>query len=355
MPPVASSSSLDGPAVALVELGRDLLVAVLVDQALEHLPVELLGIHVGDALGAAPLPVLDQVGEELAAPAHAALEEGEVEVGEAPRHAAQEQALGDRMPGRREVADMVEGEVAGRIAQAKAAAAGMEGGRDAQLAALLPDQVVVVLAVDAEILVGHGEAADRRVEILGHRYPARNAAAEHADLAAELLGAELQLGDRLLGREHRDHGGRRQPVRELGEVFVGDDVEAAHHGAPGLVVGNARDAEAGGGIDHAEIDAELVEPVVEHARHHRRGAIARVGRLARPVALHGDAALLALGDRQAERVGDAALARPRKPSRPCRLRPCACARRRPGCTRPSGRQPSMMGCFTLDRTSAGLR
>src|SRR6185436_6171454 len=69
----------------------------------------------------------------------------------------------------------------------------------------------------------------------------------------------------------------------------------------------ARDAEAGGGIDHAEIDAELIEPVVEHARHHRGGAVARVGGLAAPVAFHGDAALLALGDREVERVGYAAL------------------------------------------------
>src|SRR5215218_8762090 len=97
----------------------------------------------GDALGAAPLPVLDQVGEKLAAPADAAFEEGEAEIGETPRHAAQEQPLGDGMPGGGEVADVVVGEVAGRIAQAEAAAAGMEGGCNAKLAALLPDRVVV--------------------------------------------------------------------------------------------------------------------------------------------------------------------------------------------------------------------
>ena len=176
-----------------------------------------------------------------------------------------------------------------------------------ELAAFLPDGVVVVIAVDAEILVGHGETAERGIEVLGHRHPARDAAAEHADLGAELLGHEVEFGDGFVRREHRDHRRRRQPVAELGEVFRRDDIEAADHGAPGLVVGDARDAEAGGWIDDAEIDAELVEPVVEHARHHRRGAVARVGRLAAPVALHGDAALLAFGDRQAERVGDAPL------------------------------------------------
>src|SRR5262249_28673185 len=102
--------------------------------------------------------MLDQVGEELAAPAHAAFEEGEVEVGETPRHAAQEQPLGEGVPGRREMADMVVGEVAGRIAQAKAAATGVEGRGNAKLAALLPDGVVVMVAVEADPFVGHGEA-----------------------------------------------------------------------------------------------------------------------------------------------------------------------------------------------------
>src|SRR5204863_583087 len=117
---------LAGPAVAAVKLGGHVVITVLVDQASEKLAVELLGIHVGDALGAAPLPMLDQVGEELAAPAHPAFQEGEVEVGEAPRHAAQEQPLGDGMAGGGEVADMIESEIARRVAQAKAAAASVE-------------------------------------------------------------------------------------------------------------------------------------------------------------------------------------------------------------------------------------
>ena len=251
--------------------------------------------------------MLDQVGEELAAPADAAFEEGEVEIGEAPRHAAQEKPLGDGMAGGGEMADMVEGEVAGRVAQAEAAAAGMEGGRHAEFAAFLPDGVVVVIAVDAEVFVGRGETAERGIEILGHRHPARDAAAEHADLGAELLGHEVEFGDGFVRREHRDHRRRCQPVAELGEVFRGDDIEAADHGAPGLVVGDARDGKTGRRIDDAEIDAELVEPVVEHARHHRRGAVARVGRLATPIAFHGHATLLAFGNRQAECVGDAPL------------------------------------------------
>src|SRR5918999_5611837 len=84
---------LHGPAVAPVKLGADVGVTVLADELAQELPVELGRVHVREAFGAAPLPVLDQVAEKLAAPADAAFEEGEVEIGEAARHAAQEQRL----------------------------------------------------------------------------------------------------------------------------------------------------------------------------------------------------------------------------------------------------------------------
>ena len=88
--------------------------------------------------------MFDQVGEELAAPADPAFEEAEPQIRETPGDAAEEEALGDRVAGGGEVADMVEREVARVVAQAKAAPAGVEGRRNAELAAFLPDRVVVV-------------------------------------------------------------------------------------------------------------------------------------------------------------------------------------------------------------------
>src|SRR5438309_7919265 len=104
--------------------------------------------------------MLEQIGEQLAAPADAAFQKAEAQIGEAPRHAAEEQPLGDGVPGRREMADMVEGEVARVVAQSEAAAAGMEGRRHLQLAAFLPDLVVVVIAVEPELVVEIGVTAD---------------------------------------------------------------------------------------------------------------------------------------------------------------------------------------------------
>src|SRR5208282_2991603 len=103
-----------------------------------------------------------------------------------------------------------------------------------------------------------------------------------------------------------DHRRRGQAVAEIAEVIGGDDVEAADHGAPGLVILDARYAEPRRRVDHAEIDPQLVEAVVEHARHHRGGAVAGVGRLAPPITLHSDAPAPPLGDGERQHVGDAA-------------------------------------------------
>ena len=131
--------------------------------------------------------MLDQVAEQLAAPADAALEEREAQVGEAPGHAAEEQRLGDVVAGRGEVTDMVEGEVRRAVALAIGAAAGMEGRRDAELAAFLPQRVVIVFAVEAELIEALGIAGEVGGGALGVRDRPAHAAAEHADLCTQLL------------------------------------------------------------------------------------------------------------------------------------------------------------------------
>ena len=74
-------SSSSGQPSRRVELGGDIGVAVLVDQLAQQRAIELGRVHVRHALGAAPLPMLDQVTEQLAAPADAALEEREAQIG----------------------------------------------------------------------------------------------------------------------------------------------------------------------------------------------------------------------------------------------------------------------------------
>src|SRR2546429_3960352 len=99
--------------------------------------VEPGGMGGFDRLAVALFPVADEVRVEHARPAHPALEEREVQVGEAPRDAAEEQALADGVAGGGEVADVVEAEIRRRVPQKYRAGAVVEGRREPQLAALL--------------------------------------------------------------------------------------------------------------------------------------------------------------------------------------------------------------------------
>src|ERR1700691_6229632 len=106
--------------------------------------------------------MLDQVAEQLRAPADPTFEESEVELREAPGDAVEEDALGQRVGGGGEMADMVVDEVRRAVAQPLAAGARMEGRRDAELDAFCPDRVVIIRAVDAEHVVPDREAAGLR-------------------------------------------------------------------------------------------------------------------------------------------------------------------------------------------------
>src|SRR2546428_7132689 len=136
--------------VAAANRLRDLLAPVLACELEQPRAVELGGMRGLDRLTVALLPVADEVRVEHARPAHAALEEREVQVGEAPRDAAEEESLADGVAGGGAVADVVEAEVRGRVAQQDRAGAVVERRRELQLAALLPHGIVVVVAVDPD-------------------------------------------------------------------------------------------------------------------------------------------------------------------------------------------------------------
>ena len=104
------------------------------------------------------------------------------------------------------------------------------------------------------------------------------------------------------GVMHRDDRGRRHAVLELLEIARRHDVVGADHGAAGRVVHDARQPQPGGRIDDREIGADLVEPLIQQMRDHRRGAVVGVAGLAGPEAGHRYAPPLALGDAQHQRV-----------------------------------------------------
>src|SRR6266581_19262 len=92
--------------------------------------------------------VVVEIRIEHAGPADPALEEGEVQVGEAAGHPAEEERLADGMAGGGEMADVVIAEIGRGVAQEDRPRAVVEARRDLELPALGPHGVVVVVAVD---------------------------------------------------------------------------------------------------------------------------------------------------------------------------------------------------------------
>src|SRR5262249_553198 len=172
--------------------------AILLRQRQQRRLIETSGIRVLERITLPLLPVPDEIRVERARPAHAALQEGEVQLREAARDAAEEEAFRRGRAGRGEVTDVVVAEVRRRVPEQDRARAVVEARRDLQFAELGPHRVVVVLAVDADRVVPLDEL--RRVGMLLHERGngAANETAHHDDAEAELLAGELQLLDRLL-------------------------------------------------------------------------------------------------------------------------------------------------------------
>lgn len=242
---------------------------------LEHEPaVDEPGIELRPQGGeVAFLPVPDDVGEERRCPGHPALEEGEVHPREAPRDATEKEGLGQRLLSRRQHGEVVVDVARDRAVGGQADEAGVEGDRHPELLRLGPHGVVVVVGVDAELVDPIG-VPGRFGVLAGERRegPLHVAGAQHR-LEPELGHGVLELGDRFLGCVHRDGGHGCQAVRQRSEGLGVASVEGpACPAAVALVVGVEED-EPEARVHHPEVDADLVEAVVEQPREQRRGEI----------------------------------------------------------------------------------
>src|SRR5207244_2354893 len=107
------------------------IVAVAVDELGEELGVDERRVEMLDGLGIALLPVLEHAAVEALGPERAALEEPELELGEAAGDAAEEQRLADRLATVGEAADLVVLVPRHRGVGAPADRTGVEGRGDA--------------------------------------------------------------------------------------------------------------------------------------------------------------------------------------------------------------------------------
>ena len=113
----------------------------------------------------------------------------------------------------------------------------------------------------------------------------RHARRNHRDLQAKARRV-FEFGDRLVGRMHRDCGGRRDPVAELSADLRVHRVQRATCDPPHLAVVNRRQRESERGIQDRKIDAEIVQPAVQQPRRHHGREVVRVVGDAPPCAAH---------------------------------------------------------------------
>ncbi len=210
----------------------------------------------------------EEVEEELHAPTDASLQEAEVEVAEPMGRTTEDEGLGDGLAARGEGPDVVEHVAARRLAQVEAHRRGVDRDGHTELREPLPQRVVVVDAVE-------GQDVDPRP---ARRFRTRDAAVHHRRPEAEFDDRVLELGDGLVrgvGGDHRRRGEAVvQPVARVRQVGVEGAAASPAH----LVVGVVEARQPHAGVEHREVQADLVHALVEQTGQERRRPIERVGR-----------------------------------------------------------------------------
>jgi hypothetical protein len=133
--------------------------------------------------------------------------------------------------------------------------------------------------------------------------------AHHGDFQAELADRVAELVDGLLGRVHRDDRGGRDAIGEIAELVRDIHVEGAAHRAAHLVVLDPRRDQSRARIENREIEAELIETLVEQPRDDSGRAIERVLRRLHPETLGGDAEVGPFRGHHPDRRADAMVRR----------------------------------------------
>ena len=160
--------------------------------------------------------------------------------------------------------------VVGQLRPAAIDGAAVERGRHAELDALRPHRVVVVVALERDQI-------EARRPVAGERRPS-DVAAQHGNLETERAHRVFELGDRFGGVVHRDDRGRGHAIGVrpvgIGDVAV---VRTATRDAQ-LVVGELVGEQPFARIHEREVDAEFVEALRVQRGQRRRRAVERVAR-----------------------------------------------------------------------------
>ena len=121
-----------------------------------------------------------------------------------------------------------------------------------------------------------GVLAGQRAE-----WPLHVPRAQHR-LEPKFTDGVVELGHRLFGRMHGNGGHRRQAGRPRGECLGVAPIEGAACSPPVVVIGSVEEHQAETGVHDAEVDAHVVQPLVEELGKQRSGQIDGAGRRCAP-------------------------------------------------------------------------
>ena len=152
----------------------------------------------------------------------------------------------------------------------------MKAGRNADFEAFRPDRVIIMRAVQAQGIVPDGITTGLGRFARHRRNLTPNQARQHGHLKALALD-ELQLFNRLLRGKHRHHRSRSQAVFQAGELIGRIHIKCATGCPPHLIIAQKRRKQrAAGRVDHPEVDAELIQALVQQLGQHCGRAVARI-------------------------------------------------------------------------------
>ena len=228
----------------------------------------------------------NQIRVQVARPSDAAFQECKLQLRKARRYSAQEQGLAHRLAGSGEMADMVVNEIGRRRPQARTRATPNERSarRPVPGTSPTPGRNRIGRRVQRYRTNSQSGAAGgtlRAIASIGRRIRL----AITTTLSPRLFHRVFQLRNRLIGRIHWNHRCRRHPVRERAKLLRDIGIEGAAGRATRIGVGIKRDSQCASGIQHREVQAELVQTLVKQAREQRSGAIDRVRGRKRPPSL----------------------------------------------------------------------
>ena len=200
--------------------GPHRVVAVLLDVLHQLVDIQTIRIEVKNRLGVALAPVTEKLRIQAAGPGHAALKEAEAQGRKTARHPAEEKRFGQRLMRSGERPDVVVHIVRHRARNSRVQVRAVRQRRHAQLHALRPERIIVVLAVEAESI----EPETLRAVAPVSEHPPRITGDDHG-LQPQLRDRILQLGDRGLrivhGNDTADGDAILERLEDTGEPAVG--------------------------------------------------------------------------------------------------------------------------------------